>query len=156
MLDRETISQRFFSCYPGTTRREMGLIFGVTKGAVTGWTKKRNVPWRKLKYLSDSQAVSWDWLLASREPKSSLKKPVILTSTNPDFDSEGITQRFYSLYPGMKQIEIAASLKVTTTTVNDWKRNKRKVSWERLADAVDTFDVTWDWLIDGLEPKYRE
>ena len=130
-------------------------MFGVAKGAVTDWANKGIVPWRKLKYLSDCQGVSWDWLITGIEPKESLKTAIIPDSSNPEFDHKEITKRFLSLYSGMKQKQIAATLKVTTSTVSNWKKNKKKVGWERLADAVDTFGVRWDWLIDGLEPKHN-
>ena len=132
------------------------MIFDVGKGAVTGWANKGTVPWSKLKYLSDSQAVRWDWLLEGVEPKESLKIATVPDSRSPEFDNEEITKRFLSLFEHMKQKQIAALLKVATSTVSNWKRNKKKVGWERLADAVDTFGVRWDWLIDGLEPKYRK
>ena len=155
MLDKMKISERFFSCYSGKLRREIGLLFGVRQGVVSEWATEGTVPWSKLKYLSDSQAVSWDWLLEGVEPKESLKVAIVPDSCSPEFDNEEITKRFLSLFEHMKQKQIAALLKVATSTVSNWKRNKKKVAWERLADAVDTFSVRWDWLIDGLEPKHN-
>ena len=156
MVDRKVISSRFFSCFADKSRRNMATLFKVTKGSVTGWANKGTVPWSKLKYLSDSQAISWDWLIEGKEPKHSDKAIKIPKTPSPQFNTKAIAKRFLSLYPNMTQTEIAAILGVTVTTVNDWKRNKCKVGWDRLADAVGTFGIRWDWLIDGVEPKYRE
>ena len=156
MFDKKAISQRFFSCYQGKSRRDMALLFDVSKDAVRDWIKKWNVPWRKLKYLSDSQAVSGDWLLSGVGSKDSGKEIRIPSSTSPRFNHRKMTSRFLSLFPDMTQTEIATLLDVTTSTVNDWTRHKNKVGWERLAYAVEAFGVRWDWIIDGVEPKYRE
>ena len=149
------MSKRFFSCYPDQSRAALAMLFGVQQPAVTEWASKGIVPWSKLKYLSDSQAVSWDWLFEERDPKASRKKPKVPDSLNPKFDNEEITARFFSLYPNMTQTQIAAALKISVSSVNNWKRNKAKISWERLSDAVDAFSLRWDWLLDGLEPQYR-
>lgn len=156
MLDKMAISKRFFLCFPGMSRSAMAQILGVRRSTVTEWASKGSVPWSKLKYLSDSQAVSWDWILQNMEPKDSQKAATPPDSTIPEFDSKGITQRFLSLFQGMTQTQIAAALSVTTSTVSDWKLNRRKVGWERLDDAVAAFGIRWDWLIDGLQPRYRE
>ena len=136
---------------PGTLAR----LFGIRQSAVTEWARKGTVPWNKLKYLSDSQAVSWDWILEGREPKSSTKAVKIPGTTKPKFSRAGINKRFLSLFSDMNQTEIAAYQNVTSSTVSEWKKNKSQVSWERLEYAVVTFGVRWDWLIDGLEPRYR-
>lgn len=134
----------------------MARMLGVRRSTVTEWASKGTVPWSKLKYLSDSQAVSWDWILLDIMPKASLKNATLPDSTLLEFDTQGITQRFFSLFQGMTQTQIAAALNVTTSTVSDWKQNRLKVGWERLDAAVATFKLRWDWLIDGLQPKHRE
>lgn len=148
------ISARFFSCYPGMSRGDVARIFKVNRTTVTEWATKGDIPWNKLKYLSDGQAVSWDWILEGTEPKESTKKAKTPLSTKPKFPRAGINRRFRSLYLEMKQINMANALGVTPATVTDWKKNKMQVSWARLEDAVNTFGVRWDWLLDGLEPKY--
>lgn len=155
MFDKMAISNRFFSCYPGKSRRDMARIFGVCKATVTEWAREGNVPWSKLKCLSDSQAVSWDWLLDGMEPKESAKEAIVYDSTKPKFDSAGINQRFLSLFPDMTQTQIAHALGVTPGAVHEWHKNICQVSWQRLLDATETFGVRWDWLIDGLGPKLR-
>lgn len=134
----------------------MARLFGIRQSAVTEWANKGTVPWNKRKYLSDSQAVSWDWMLEGFGEKESTKEAETPRSTKPRFAKAGINRRFLSLFPGMKQIEIAALLEVTSSTVSEWKKNKSKVPWEKLEHAAAGFGVRWDWLIDGLEPKYRE
>lgn len=156
MLDKKAISSRFFSCYPGKSRRDLAILFCVGKSAIIEWATKGTVPWSKLKFLSDSQAISWDWILEGLEPKESPKAAVIPDSTSPSFDRAGINQRFLSLFPKMTLTQIAAVLNVTSGAVSGWNRNFSQVSWERLCNAVDSFAVRWDWLIDGLEPKYRD
>lgn len=113
------------------------------------------MPWSKLKYLSDSQAVSWDWILDGAEPKDSVKEAKTPKTASPKFSKAGINRRFLSLFPEMTLTQIAAVLGVRPGTVSEWKRNKSQVPWERLEYAVVALDVRWDWLIDGLEPKLR-
>ncbi len=156
MFDKMAMSQRFFSCYPDKSRSELGEIFGVRRSTVAEWATNGTVPWSKLKYLSDSQAISWDWLIDGEEPKESSKKPNMPKTSKPIFPTARINRRFLSLYQGMTQTQIARALKAGTSTVNDWKTYKCQVPWQRLAQAVASFGVKWDWLIDGLEPKQRQ
>lgn len=156
MLERMAISKRFFQCYIGESRSSLGQKFDVRAPTVTQWATKGLVPWSKLKYLSDSQAVSWDWLIDGREPRASTKAAKTPRSKSPRFAKAKINQRFLSLYPDMTQTEIAIVLETAVGTVNDWKRTKSPVPWHRLAEAVDTFGLRWDWLIDGLKPQYRD
>ena len=155
MLDRINISRRFFQYYRPESLRSLGRMFGVRKSTAAQWAIK-GVPWDKLKYFSDSLAISWDWIIEGREPQASAKEARVPKSKNPRFAIAKINRRFLSLYPDMTQTEIAAALKAAVSTVNDWKRNRSAVPWHRLADAADTFGLRWDWLIDGLEPKHRE
>lgn len=156
MLERMIITRRFFSCYAEKSRSELARLFKINQSAINIWADKIGVPWTRLKYLSDSQAISWDWIIDGIEPKNSKKHVKVLKYTKPKFHRAGINRRFLSLFPGMKQIEIAAELGVTSSTVSEWKKNKSQVPWEKLGYSVNNFDVSWNWLIDGLEPKYRE
>lgn len=155
MIDRMAISKRFFACYPGVSRSKMAELFDVKAPGVTIWASKGRVPWINLKYLSDTQAVSWDWIIEGIEPKSSIKEPKAYKTTKLKFNRAKINQRFFSLYGDTKQTRIAAMIGVTPATVHDWSVNRRQIPWQRLADAVDAFGLRWDWLIDGLEPQYR-
>lgn len=155
MLDKMAIGERFFSCYPGMSRAEVGKIHGDSRTFVTRWATKGILPWSRLKYLSDSKAISWDWLLEGIEPKNSDKEVKVPRSKKPKFPTAAINHRFLSLFDGMDQTEIANTLGVSSPMVSEWKHNKKRVGWERLEDAVHTFGVRWDWLIDGLEPKER-
>lgn len=156
MIDKKAIGERFFLCYTGMLKVDIARMFNVSQPTVTEWEKEGNVPWSKLKYLSDSQAVSWDWILEGTEPQESAKPAIIPESTSPTFDRAGINQRFLSLFKGMTQPEIAKHLNVTPGAVSGWNRNFSQVSWKRLMDAVETYGVRWDWLIDGLEPMNRQ
>ena len=155
MIDTQAISERFFSCYHGKSRRDLARLFEVRKQTITSWATRAKVPWERLKYLSDSQAISWDWLLDGLGPKESTKEPVVPPSTQPQFDTLGINQRFLSLFGEMSQTEIAKIFDITPAAVNEWKAGTSQVAWKRLDYAVCEFGVRWDWLIDGLEPKYR-
>lgn len=156
MLDKKAIGERFFSCYPGLSRAEVGKIYGDSREFVTHWATKGTLPWSRLKYLSDSMAISWDWLLEGIEPKNSDKQAKVPRSKKPKFPRAAINRRFLELFGDLNQTEIANTLGVSSTTVSDWKHNKRRVGWERLEDAVTTFGVRWDWLLDGIEPQYRK
>lgn len=156
MLNKMAIGERFFSCYPDLSRSDIGKIYGVCSNTVTGWRIKGTLSWTKLKYFSDSLAVSWDWILEGVGEKDSAKEARAPKTTRPKFPRAGINRRFLSLFPGMKYIDVAAEMGVTSSTVSEWKKNKSQVPWEKLEYAVNKFGVRWDWLIDGLEPKHRE
>lgn len=156
MIDKQAISKRFFLCYHDKSRRELAKLLGVKKPTVTQWATDGRVPWRRLNYLSGSQAVSWDWLIDGMEPKGSIKAAIVPSSTKPEFDKNGINKRFLSLFANMTQTQIAKIFDITPAAVNEWDAGTHQVPWNRLDYAVHTFAVRWDWLLDGLEPKYRE
>ncbi|MCC8166044.1 MAG: hypothetical protein LIQ31_07815 [Planctomycetes bacterium] len=155
-LDRHAIGARFLSCYPGLSKLALAKLFQVSRVNVVQWRTQGALPWSKMKYLSDSQAISWDWLLEGVEPKESVKPAKRPRSLDPIFPTEKINRRFFSLFPRVKQIDIARMLGVTDGMVNSWKQNRAQVPWGRLAAAVHAFNLRWDWLIDGLPPKRRE
>jgi len=156
MIDRRAISERFFSCYHDKSRRELAELLDVKQPTVTEWATDGKVPWRKLKYLSDSQAVSWDWLFDGMEPKSSIKLPCVPPTTKPRFDKNGINRRFLSLFEKLTQTQIANVFGITPAAVNEWDAGTHQVPWSRQDYAANEYSVRWDWLIDGLEPKHRE
>ncbi len=157
MIDKREVAHRFFLCNPNFSPKEIAKKYGVAYEAVLNWMKRETPPWKTLKYLCDSDGVSWDWLLegvgamynpAKKKKKHRMKKP--------DFSTIRMNHRFLTLFTGLKACDIAAELGVTSSSVSEWRLNKRRVSWKRLEYAVDKFNVRWDWLIDGLEPKYRD
>ncbi|MCC8108669.1 MAG: helix-turn-helix domain-containing protein [Planctomycetes bacterium] len=156
MLDKSMIAERFFSCHQGLTRPQVAKIYGVTRLAVVGWARRNEISWSKLKYFCDSQAVNWDWILEGVGEKfSAVKKPVFRRSKSPKFDTAGINKRYLSLFQNQKQYVVADELGVSSAAISSWKRTITKVPWEKMEYAVNKFGVRWDWLIDGLEPKYR-
>ncbi|MCC8108441.1 MAG: helix-turn-helix domain-containing protein [Planctomycetes bacterium] len=155
-FDKEAIGGRFFSCYPGVSKRAVAHLLQSSQSYVVQWHTQGFLPWSKMKYLSDSQAISWDWLLEGIMPKESVKKARTPKSLNPTFPVAQINTRFFSLFPQTKQITIANIFEVTDGTVSNWKHNRAQVPWRRLAAVVHAFNLRWDWLIDGLPPKRRE
>ncbi|MCD7897038.1 MAG: helix-turn-helix domain containing protein [Planctomycetaceae bacterium] len=119
MIDRRAMSERFFQCYHGLTRVEMAALFGVKHPSVVEWYTRGRVPWERVKYLSDSQAISWDWLILGRTPAASRKKAKTPKSTKPQFDTAGINGRFLSLFEMPSQSDIARLLRVTPNAVHE-------------------------------------
>ncbi len=155
MINKQDICGRFFSCYGEYSRRGLAKLLGVSQPTVTEWSSGGRVPWNKLKYLSDSQGVSWDWLIDGMEPKLGRKKPRTPESTRPEFDAAPINERFFSLFQSMSQSTIARTFDIAPASVHEWSSDKSRVPWNRLAYAVRHFGVRWDWLLDGVDPKYR-
>ncbi len=71
-------------------------------------------------------------------------------------DRDGINRRYLSCFPGLKPAELAEILGVKHPTVYQWVSNKRGVPWEKLKDLADAEGISWDWLLEGKEPKYRK
>ncbi|MCD7897335.1 MAG: helix-turn-helix transcriptional regulator [Planctomycetaceae bacterium] len=157
MIDKFDVAYRFFSCHLNLNQKDIAKKYGVVPGAVSNWGKRDALPWRTLKNLCDSQGISWDWLLEGYGDKIHPgKKPKKPRYKKPSFPTYRMNQRFLKLFAEMKYCEIAAELGVTSSTVSEWRTNKSRVPWKRLEYAVERFNVRWDWLIDGIEPKYRE
>lgn len=66
-----------------------------------------------------------------------------------------IADRFFSLYPERQQSEIAKQFQVKQVSVSRWKNHIEKVPMRVLEQVIDSEGVTWDWLFEGVEPKYR-
>ncbi|MCC8109445.1 MAG: hypothetical protein LIQ30_10485 [Planctomycetes bacterium] len=77
-------------------------------------------------------------------------------STRPEFDVASINHRFFSLFQPQSQTIIARTFDIAPASVNEWIKDKSRVPWDRLDYAVRQFGVRWDWLLDGVVPKYRE
>ena len=72
------------------------------------------------------------------------------------FDISAVNARFFSCFPDMKQPELSKLLKIRQPTVSQWQSGMKPVSWSKLRFLVDSQGISWDWLLDGLEPKYRD
>ncbi len=71
-------------------------------------------------------------------------------------DWNEIADRFFSLNPDKQQSEIAEQFQVRQVSVSRWKNHIEKVPMRVLEQTVDADGITWDWLFEGLEPKYRQ
>lgn len=70
-----------------------------------------------------------------------------------DYDS--LPERFFSLFT-VSMYQLAKDFGVKQPQVSAWNTGKEKIPWKWLEYAVDTHGVTWDWLLEGRGPKYRE
>ncbi len=157
MIVKRDVAKRFFECHSDMTTKEIAKKYGVVPEAVLNWAKRETPPWRTLKYLCDSEGISWDWLLEGvGTPYHPTKKKRKLRVKKPEFSTYRMNRRFFTLFRGKKTFEIAEELGVLSSTVSQWRHLINRVSWNRLQCAVDKFNVRWDWLIDGIEPKYRD
>ena len=68
-------------------------------------------------------------------------------------DRAAVTKRFLSYFPGKEPAELAELFDVTPPTVFQWFSGVRNVPWERVKDVADTEGISWDWFIEGCEPK---
>ena len=71
------------------------------------------------------------------------------------FDRREIYEHFASCYPVETPSALAEILELTRQIVNHWKSGVRPIPWHRLKTLVDEQGVSWDWLLEGKEPKYR-
>ena len=156
MFNIKEISTRFFSCFPGKSQREIADLFEISRSTVSQWAiGVRRIPWDKLKKLVDSQQISWDWLLEGQDPKT---RPIRLDTTEMEgevFDTPGINQRFLSLFPGMTQQELADYFNVTQSAISSWKTFAKQVPWDKLKITVERKKISWEWLLEGAEPKEK-
>ena len=71
-----------------------------------------------------------------------------------------ILSRIYELYGVKTQTSLAECLGITRSLISRWRmkdENKRLTpTWETMTKIVKDKGVTWDWLLEGREPKYRE
>jgi len=70
-------------------------------------------------------------------------------------DRKSTAERFFSLHNSLNQKELSVKYGISQPGVNDWKSGKRPIPMKKLFLAVQEFGVTWDWLLEGREPKYR-
>ncbi len=157
MPDKREVADRFFSCHTDLSTHEIAKMYGVVPEAVLNWEKRVAPPWKTLKYFCDSQGISWDWILdgvgSIYHPAKTKRKP---RTKKPEFSTYLINRRFFTLVKGKKNSDIAAEFDVFPSTISEWKHRKNRVPWKKLQQAVQKYNVRWDWLLDGIEPKYRD
>ncbi len=69
------------------------------------------------------------------------------------FDWVAIYNRFAEVYEAKHSTELARILGVSKQSTHYWKTGKSHVPWRRLKKLVDEKCLSWDWLIEGKEPK---
>ncbi len=72
------------------------------------------------------------------------------------FNWQSIYERFLDGYGVKRTAELARILQVTKQTTHDWKTGKSHVPWRRMKRLIDETGMTWDWLLEGLEPKFHK
>ena len=70
-------------------------------------------------------------------------------------DYSNLPERFFSLFEGVPQKDLIVELRTQQAQASRWKSGKEKIPWAILEYAVDNKKVTWDWLLEGIEPKHR-
>lgn len=152
LLDKRMICLRFFECYAPKTPYELAIKLGVHPPLVYRWQDgDAPVPWCWLKKLVDEQRLSWDWLVDGKDPKHRKRRKNEVLQAK--LERHAINQRYLSLFPNMSHVEIGKEISVNPGTISKWRRDLSQVPWERLKDAVDKKSATWEWLLEGREPK---
>lgn len=70
-------------------------------------------------------------------------------------DKQGIYSRFIACYSLESPYELAKLLGIHHAVVYQWKDGARPVPWHRLKTLVEDQCLSWDWLIEGQEPKHQ-
>ena len=71
------------------------------------------------------------------------------------FDRQGIYQRFSDCHLARTPVQLAKKLGLRHASVFRWRSGEKPIPWKWLKTLVDDQGVTWDWLLEGKEPKYR-
>lgn len=71
-------------------------------------------------------------------------------------DRLGVYQRFDECHGTKTPYELAMKLGRNHADVYHWKEGKRPIPWDKLKNLVDEQNLSWDWLVDGKEPKHRK
>lgn len=151
IFDTVAIYKRFESCYNVSSSGELARVLDAARQTTNDWKNGRSkVPWWRLKELTDMQGIGWDWLLTGKGPKHHAGNA---RGETVDFDTEGINNRYLSLFPpDLSQAELARLHMVTQVTMHKWQRKDEQVPWKKLHEATQKFKVTWEWLIEGRDP----
>ena len=70
-------------------------------------------------------------------------------------DKKQVYERFADCYSASKPADLVKALNLKSSTISNWKTGKKRIPWTRLKNAVDEFNVNWDWLLEGKQPKMR-
>jgi hypothetical protein len=71
-------------------------------------------------------------------------------------DRREINSRFFECFPTETRYALAKKFGVHHSLTYQWQEGKAPVPWHRLKNLVDEQELSWDWLIDGREPKHRK
>ena len=74
---------------------------------------------------------------------------------NNMFNTKEINTRFLSCFPGKKRYELATLFGVSRSFVSQWVIGAKQVPWDTLKQLVDAEQISWNWLLEGIEPKFR-
>lgn len=155
-IDKNSIIDRFFDCYSDLSHLQIAKEFAISRQTVDQWGRHESpVPWRKLKNLVNEQSISWDWLIDGYGAKNRTHIYPEEASRNPEFDRAGINTRFLSCFQGVTQNDVAERLGINRSFISAWRTNRKQVPWETLQYAVVHESLSWEWLIEGRDPKYR-
>jgi len=153
MADRQRVYERFAECYGAARPADLVKLFNLNSSTISNWkTGKRPIPRSRLKEAVDKYHLNWDWLLEGKLPKTRS------TRHHDDGDPlnyQCITQRFLDLFGETSQTEIAAMLGVTPVTVHYMYEGKMNVSWDMMKYAINNFETTWEWLLEGRGPQKK-
>ncbi len=72
------------------------------------------------------------------------------------FDRDGIYRRFAECHSAKNSVQLAKKLGLYPTSVFRWRAKKTQIPWKWLKSLVDEQGLSWDWLIEGKEPKHSQ
>ncbi len=71
-----------------------------------------------------------------------------------------VITRIFEVYDHPVKYRLAERLGINKSVISQWTTSNhklwRKPTWDVLIKVVEDRGVTWDWLLEGREPKYRE
>ena len=149
MFASREIYERFAECYAVKSAAHLAGILKLAPQTVQAWRRAdAPVPPIRLKKVVDEMGISWDWLIKGTEPK---RRPDCETYPTKGFDWKSINTRFLDLFSGKTQDQIAEELGIKQVNVSRLKSGDMHTPWEKLKYAAVTYNVTWDWLMEGDE-----
>ncbi len=146
MFERTEIFARFASCYSPQTPAALATLLGLRRQTIYEWKSgKRPIPWPRLKAAVDEFRLSWDWLLTGKGEKIRCGRK---DEVRPLVAHE-INKRFLELFDGLSHAEIARRCGISQVAVYYIDSDMMRVPWDRLKEAVETMDTSWEWLLEG-------
>lgn len=70
------------------------------------------------------------------------------------FDRAGIYERFAMCYDAASPVQLAKTIGINHASAFRWRSGAKPVPWKRLKQLVNEQNISWDWLIEGREPKH--